>query len=67
MSIINVRVNDFEIEVSSGYPHWVTIKHEGKVIKQTLHYKEMRDLQYALKRARASLRHQMPSPGPDEV
>jgi hypothetical protein len=54
--MVTSNAGKFELSSSAqGYPHWVTIKSNGKEIIR-VHHNQLSDLEYAVKRHRELLR-----------
>lgn len=62
-----VRINNFTLAISEGYPHWVQIMHKNEVILHNLHHEELKDLEYAMARARALVKKDLQPDNKDEA
>jgi len=56
-----VKVNNFKVTFAeSSHPAWVAIQHNGKEVLR-LDHRELKDLEYALKRVRDDIRQSLPA------
>lgn len=53
------RAGNWEIKVSEPYPAWAEVCFEGKSLVR-VHHRDLRDLEYAVKRAILEARDKMP-------